>query len=313
VLRAEHQHHTLVQVLGCRRLIARETAVKPIYEKLIGRPDEGFIVKEIFGDACNCPWHCHSEVELVLVLQSRGYRIVGDDIRSLQAGDMVLLGPNLPHAYQYKDRLSARRPPAHCVLLQFEEQLWSGLLELPAMSPVRRLLARAANGLHVVDPARRRAAAMLLEMLKLRGPQRIAAFLAVLDTMAQPRSGHSIASPGFTAVLTPYEQARIGRICRFIDDNYHRPLRLGEAAKLAHMSEGAFSRFFRAHMGKTFPVFVNDLRVGRACRLLAETEMSITEIALNCGYRNLSNFNRQFLRRKRVSPCDFRRQMREPE
>ena len=76
------------------------------------------------------------------------------------------------------------------------------------------------------------------------------------------------------------------------------------------MSEGAFSRFFRTHIGKTFPAFVNDLRIGRACRLLAETEMNVTEIALLCGYRNLSNFNRQFLQLKKGSPSDFRRQMR---
>ena len=98
--------------------------MKPIYEKLIGYPDEGFIVKEIHGDACNCPWHCHAEVELVLVLQSQGYRIVGDNIRSLQPGDLVLLG-RIPHAYQHTDRLSSRPPAPTGVLLQFEERFWS--------------------------------------------------------------------------------------------------------------------------------------------------------------------------------------------
>ena len=148
--------------------------MKPLYEKLIGCPDEGFIVKEIHGDACNCPWHCHAELEMVLVLQSQGYRIVGDNIRSLQRGDLVLLGPNLPHAYQHTDRISARPRAAHCVLLQFEERLWSGVLELPAMDGVQRLLQRAVRGLHVMDPTRKQVVAMLGEMLKLRGPRRIA-------------------------------------------------------------------------------------------------------------------------------------------
>jgi AraC-like DNA-binding protein len=291
----------------------RETAVKPIYEKLIGCPDEGFVVKDIHGDACNCPWHCHAEIELVLTLQSQGYRIVGDDIRSLQRGDLVLLGPNLPHAYQHNDRRSRRLSSPHCVLLQFEERVWSNLLELPAMAPVRRLLRRAVNGLVVADPTRKQVATALREMLTFRGPRRIAAFLAVLDALAQSRSCKTIAGPGFTASLTSYEQARIGRICQFIDDNYHRPLRIGEVAKRAHMSEGAFSRFFRLHMGKTFPAMVNDLRIGRVCRLLAETEMSMTEISMSCGYRNISNFNRQFLRTKHMSPSAFRRRMRQAD
>ncbi len=283
--------------------------MKPIYEKLIGCPDEGFIVKQIEGEACNCSWQCHAEVELVLVLQSRGYRIVGDNIRSLQPGDLVLLGANLPHAYQHTDRLSAARSPPECILLQFEERLWSGVLELPAMDGVRRLLRRAAHGLHVMDPTRKQVVAMLAEMLELRGPRRIAVFLALLDALAQSRRCRTIASPGFTASPTSHEEQRIGRICQFIDENYHRRLRMAEVAKLIHMSEGALSRFFRGHMGKTFPAFLNDLRVGRACRLLAETEMNVTEVALSCGYRNISNFNRQFQRLKRVSPRQFRRQM----
>jgi AraC-like DNA-binding protein len=287
-------------------------AVKPLYEKLIGCPDEGFIVKEIRGDACNCPWHCHTELELVLVLQSQGYRIIGDNLRSLQRGDLVLLGPNLPHAYQHTDRLSARQRSPHCMLIQFEERYWSSLLDLPAMAAVRRLLQRATNGLEVQDPTRRQVAAMLTEMLELRGLPRIALFLKLLDALAQSRSCRAIASPAFTALLTSYEQERISRICQFIDENYHRPLRLQEVAKATHMSEGAFSRFFRAHMGKTFPAFVNDLRIGRACRLLAETEMNITEIALACGYRNISNFNRQFLQLRNIAPGDFRRHLHQP-
>ncbi len=283
--------------------------MKPIYEKLIGDPDEGFIVKEIHGEACNCPWHCHAEVELVLVLESQGYRIVGDNIRSLQSGDLVLLGANLPHAYQHTDRLAARPAAAHCVLLQFEERYWSALWKLPIFVPLRRLLGRAANGLLVREPTRRQVAGILGEMLDVSGVRRLATFLLLLDTLAQSRSCRTIASAGFTALVSSYEQERVGRICQFIFDNYHRPLRLAEVAKLSHMSEGAFSRFFRSHMGKTFPAFVNDLRVGRACRLLADTERDVTEIALACGYRNLSNFNRQFLRLKRSSPTKFRREM----
>jgi AraC-like DNA-binding protein len=160
-----------------------------------------------------------------------------------------------------------------------------------------------------MDPTRKQVVALLAEMLRLRGPRRIAVFLALLDALAQSRRCRTIASAGFTASPTSHEEQRIGRICQFIDENYHRRLRMAEVAKLIHMSEGALSRFFRGHMGKTFPAFLNDLRVGRACRLLAETEMNVTEVALSCGYRNISNFNRQFQRLNRVSPRQFRRQM----
>ncbi len=269
-------------------------------------------MKEIHGAACSCPWHCHVEFELILTLQSQGYRIVGDNLRSLQPGDMVLLGPNLPHAFQHTDRLPARSTPVRCVLLQFEGRLWANLFELPAMAAVGRLLRRASQGLQIAGATRKQVAAMLFEMLKLRGPQRIAVFLTALDVLARSRTCQAIASPGGAAALSLHEQERIGRVCQFIDENAHRPLRIGEAAKIAHMSEGAFSRFFRSHIGKTFPTFLNDLRIGRACRLLAETDMNVTEIALACGYQNMSNFNRQFLRIRGESPSEFRRRIRRP-
>jgi len=288
---------------------AGEADVKPIYEKLVGCPDDGVVVKEIHGEACNCPWQYPAEVELVVGRQSQGYRIVGDNIRSLQRGDLVLLGANLPHAYQHTDPRRASSQPPHSVLLQFAERDWIGLFELPAMAPIRRLLRRASQGLEIVDPTRKHVSAMLLDMLKLHGAGRIAAFIALLDALAQSRSCHPIASSSFRASPHGREQERVGRVCQFIDQNCHRPLNLGEVAKTVHLSEGAFSRFFRAHVGKTFPAFVNDLRIGRACRLLTETEMGVTEIALICGYQNLSNFNRQFLRLKGIPPGEFRRRM----
>ncbi len=101
----------------------------------------------------------------------------------------------------------------------------------------------------------------------------------------------------------------MSQVCEFIGQRLSQPIRLAEAARLAHLSDGAFSRFFRAHLRRTFPEFVNELRIGRACRLLAESDMSVTEISLACGYTNLSNFNRQFLRLKRRTPREFRRRM----
>lgn len=283
--------------------------MKPIFERLVNCPDEGFMLKEIHGEACNCSWHCHAEVELILVLRSQGYRIVGDSTHSLDRGDLVLLGPNLPHAYQHTDRFSASPQPAHCILVQFEEPVFAALFALPAMAPVRRMLARASNGLQFPKATRKQVAALLLEMLQCRGVKRIARFLGVLELLAQSRSAATIASSGFTARPTFHEQERVSRACQFIDENYHRPLRLAEVAKVAHMSEGAFGRFFRCHMGQRFPAFVNELRIGRACRLLAETDRPVTAIAQACGYSNLSNFNRQFLRLKGVSPVEFRRQL----
>jgi len=283
--------------------------MKPIFEKLTRSPDEGFALKEIWGEECNCPWHFHSEYELILAMETHGYRIVGDTVTSLGAGDLVLLGPNLPHVYQHDDPATGVGVKAHCILVQFEAKTWESLLQLPALTGIRGVMERAKLGLQFGGRPRARVATMLAEMIGLSGVRRIAAFWEILDTLAHCRNAKPIASPGFAPVLEHYGEERVNRVWEYINQRLDGTVNVPEVARLVHMSEGAFSRFFRAHIGKSFPSLVNELRIGRACRLLTETERSVTEIALACGYRNLSNFNRQFYRLKKTTPRAFRRRI----
>jgi len=280
--------------------------MKPIYEKLTQFPDEGFLFKEIRGGDCTCAWHVHPEYELILAVESAGHRIVGDNVSPLEPGDLVLIGPNLPHIYQHDSAPGGTVVEPRTLLIQFEEQYWSGVLQLPVLAPIRGLLQRAAVGLHFRGPARDRVAALMARMTAMSGARRIGAFLQVLEMLARCRAAQPLSSPGFAPNFSPSDEQRVNRVWQFINERLESELSVTEVARLIHMSEGAFSRFFRAHLGKSFPALVNDLRIGRACRLLAETEMNVTEIALACGYHNLSNFNRQFLRLKGTTPRAFR-------
>jgi AraC-like DNA-binding protein len=279
--------------------------MKPIYEKLVRFREDGIALKALRGKSLSCPWHFHSEYELILVQESSGYRIVGDNVAAIQPNDLVLIGPNLPHIYQYDRPFSGDNVTPRGILIQFEERWWSSLLELPALNGVRRLLHRAVLGLHVTGRTRDQAAALMTKMVGYRGLRRITAFLSLMEILARSRTCLPLSSPGFAVAPNPYDEKRVNRVWQFINEHLDQPLSLPAAARLLHMSDGAFSRFFRAHLGKTFPEFVNELRIGRACRLLAETQDAITQIALACGYRNLSNFNRQFARFKKCTPRAF--------
>ncbi|MCC6353057.1 MAG: helix-turn-helix domain-containing protein [Verrucomicrobiae bacterium] len=282
--------------------------MRPIFQKLTSSPEEGFAFKEIRGRGFDCPWHFHSECELILVQRSGGFRMLGDHLAALRPGDLVLVGSNLPHIYHNDEGAPGGSPPVRALLIQFEADcLGEGLMRLPALGHVRRLLGRAALGLEVRGATRDRVAAMMVEMGKIPGVPRIARFLEILDMLARSRESRTLASPGFAASGNPFDQDRMNRVCRFISERLERPIFLAEVARMVHLSEGAFSRFFRLHTGKTFPAFVNELRVGRACRLLSENEMNVTEVAFACGFENLSNFNRQFLRLKGSNPSEFRR------
>ena len=243
---------------------------------------------------------------MILVLQGHGYRIVGDNISRLSAGDLVFVGPGLPHIWQ-DEPVSGGRASVHFLLIQFEDKfLGDGLLRLPAMEPVRRLLHRATRGLHIVGKTHGKVTALMKHMAGPKGIDRVLQFLQILAALAGSEDCEPIASAGFAADTSLYDQKRMDRVFQFLDSKVGEPLRLSEAARIVNLSEGAFSRFFRLHTGKTFPEFVNELRIGRACTLLLEDDMNITEIAYECGFINLSNFNRQFLKLKGLSPREFR-------
>jgi AraC-like DNA-binding protein len=285
--------------------------VKPVFQRLTTECEEGFLFKEIRSAGFDCPWHAHPEYELILVLQGHGYRIVGDNFSRLTSGDLVLVGPGLPHIWQNAPSAPGREA-VHFLLIQFEDKcLGDGLLRIPTMEPLRRLLHHAVQGLHIVGKTRGKVAALMRQMADVKGMERVLLFLQILVALANSEECEPIASPGFGADSTLYDQERMDRVFQFLNSQAGRAVRLVEAARVIHLSEGAFSRFFRLHTGKTFPEFMNELRIGRACALLMEDNLNITEVAYECGFTNLSNFNRQFLRLKRVSPREFRLELQQ--
>ena len=287
--------------------------MKLIFEKLMDASEEAFTFKEIRRRRFSCPWHFHTENELILTLHCPGYRMVGDDLTDLEAGDLVLVGANLPHIWQHDDGDRRRRAPVHILIVQFNEDFLGGdFWKIPATHALRQLLKRASVGLQFAGKTRHRVARLMSDMRAAGGLRRLALFLTALEALATSSECRAIASPAYTTEPSPFGQERMERVLRFINERLDQTIRVREVARLAGLSEGAFSRFFRLHSGRTFPAFVNQLRVGRACRLLAENENKIIDISFACGFTNLSNFNRQFRRMKRITPREFRRHLSAP-
>lgn len=282
--------------------------MKPVFQRLTAQPEEGFAFKIVQGAGFDCPWHVHPEFELIHVLEANGYRIVGDKIAPLTGGDLVLVGPGLPHIWQHEP--TATCPRVHALLIQFEPDfLGEPFLRLPALGRVRHLLDRAARGLHITGPTHDAIAGLIAEMPRRRGLDRIVQLLRILGVLSESKDCQPLASASFATDSQPYDEERMNRAFQFLNAHVAEEVRLADVAREVSLSEGAFSRFFRIHAGKTFPEFLNELRIGRACRLLVEGDRLIAEVAYACGFTNLSNFNRQFRRLKGSSPREFREQL----
>jgi AraC-like DNA-binding protein len=251
-------------------------------------------------------WHFHPEIELTYIVRSRGRRFVGDSIEPYDDGDLVLLGPNLPHTWASDGGRAGRQEAVFC---QFSESfLGAEFLRAPEVAALRRLLDRSAHGLRFLGKTQKAVARRMDGLDRLQGLTRLAALLEVLDLLARSRDVRPLSSRQFLPALRTGDAGRIDRVCRMLNDRCTERITLAEAASAAHLSVPAFSRFFRRKTGRTLVAYLNELRTALACRELIETDRSISDIAFDSGFNNLSSFNRRFLRLKGMNPRDFRRQ-----
>lgn len=287
--------------------------MKPVFEHTPRAQWESFHCEVVRGDSYHAAWHFHPEYQITLVIRSSGHRLVGDHIAPLYAGDLVLVGSNLPHVWQQDESRNGSSDDAvHAIIIRFLETFaGKDFLQIPEMEPVLRLLRRSGRGLQVIGRTREIVAEKMQRLSGLDGLERIGGLLSILDTLARSRELKPIASPGFMPALDHSDQNRMRRVYNYINAHLTDSIDRARVAHEAHLSEGAFSRFFKLRTGKTLPQFVNELRIGRACQLLMEEDAKITEIALECGFPSLANFNRRFLEITGVSPRSYRRQFRE--
>ncbi len=283
--------------------------MKPFRESVEPAPESSFRCTRFKQQGFTYGWHFHPEIELTLILAGRGKRFVGDDIANFTAGDLCLLGPNLPHSWLSDAEPDGSFAPCESVVIQFlPDCLGNGLFDRPETRGIARLLQQAERGLCFAGEVRDRIDAVMRQLDTQPPFRRMIALLEALSVLSTATEVQPLSSVGFAPSVTASDQRRIDGVSRFILDHLTEPLRLEDAASVAHLSASAFSRFFRRATGKSFVRYVNELRVARACRLLTETEQSITAIAFESGFGNLANFNRRFREIKQLRPREFRRQ-----
>lgn len=297
--------------------------MKAVLEKTPRAQWESFHCEVVRGESYHAMWHFHPEYQLTLVLRSRGHRMVGDAITPLRPGDLVLVGSNLPHVWHQaaasggSSKLEARDSkrtdePVHAIIVRFLDTfLGAEFLGKPELEPVRQLLRRSARGLQVRGRTRDAVAERMQRLADSRGLARIIELLTILEMLADSRELQPVASAGFVPAVAHADQDRMQRVCRYIDAHLTEPIERDAVAAEAHLSPGAFSRFFRVRTGRTLPEYVNALRIGRACEHLAEGTLKVTDIAMDCGFRNLANFNRHFRALTKLSPREYRRRFLE--
>lgn len=262
-----------------------------------------YFAKPNFG----IPWHFHPEVEILLLTESSGLGFVGDSPESFGEGDLVVIGPNVPHIWREKGGEGYTRGAIVHLSVEFQEVVCN---EIPETKSIRDLVVRAQRGAVFEGETRDRAAAALLEMNELSGLEKLLSLLRVLTQLASSSEVRYL-SPGGLFPIIDGKTGKRGQHCyEYIMDHIDSPITLEDVASVAHMSPHSFCRYFKKATGKTLSGFVNEIRIGLACRYLLDTDMKIADICHHTGFQSLSYFNRRFRELLQCSPRQWRQQRR---
>lgn len=283
--------------------------MKAIEQRLPKDFDKSFIVFQEKGQFFPCPWHFHPEYEIVLVTKSHGRRMVGDHIGYFEEGDIVVMGPYLPHVWVSDTQYISGQTDhfAEAIVIQFEKNfMGTNFFDLPELTELRNVLNLTERGMVLRGKAKKRVSEILHSMPQMNGIQRFSALFSLFDILTTNTDYELLTNPGFVQNFQFCTSDRFKKISEYILSNFYEEIQLHDIAKIANMSITTFCNFFKAQYRMTFVEYLSTIRVGHACKLLAKKENNIIEIAYRCGYQNISNFNRQFKKIKTMTPSEYR-------
>ncbi|HMI03623.1 MAG TPA: AraC family transcriptional regulator [Pedobacter sp.] len=284
--------------------------MKPVEMRFAKDFDKSFVV---FRENCKhfpCPWHYHPEYELVLVTKSSGRRMVGDHIGYFDEGDLVIMGPTLPHVWVNDDKYinGQADSPADAIVIHFvDDFLGEGFFQIPEMESIKNFLELSHHGAVIKGEAKDKVSGIMKDMLNMNGIQRLASLISIFDIIASNSEYELLASPGFVRNSHLRCSDRFSKVTEYIMRNFNNEITLPEIASIANMAVTTFCNFFKEQYRITFIEYLNKVRIGYACKLLCENKQNIVEIAYESGFNNLANFNRQFKKLKNMTPSDYRR------
>ena len=281
--------------------------MQPDLELVAVRRDESFKVWSHGYPYRTVRWHFHPEYEIHLIVATTGKVFVGDHISNFVPGNLVMVGPNLPHNW-VSDVPEGETVERRNLVVQFGQEFVAHCMEsFPEWRQVEALLAASRRGVSFGAQTSAAIQPLFMELLNARGLRRIVLFMSMFEVLVSAQDTELLASPAYQTDPTGFAATRINHALSYIGKNLSSDLRESDLAQLAGQSVSAFSRYFRRHTGMPFVQYVNRMRINLACQMLMDDELSVTDICYKVGFNNLSNFNRQFLLAKGMSPSKFRR------
>ncbi|GAB3950388.1 AraC family transcriptional regulator [Spirosoma harenae] len=274
------------------------------FEKI--EPEAGSSFKVIHNtepETCRVYWHYHPEYEIVYIPSGNGKRRIGTNVSYYEAGELVFIGPNLPHlnfSYGIEGQYE------EIVVQMRDDFMGSDFLQRPELAFVKRLFERSNTGL-TFGVTTKQQVGPLLEQLPEQSPfERFLTLLQVLQRLANATDVELLHANGVRFDLNPKEQERINRVCHYVEQHYTEIIDMQRVADLASLTVPAFCRYFKRMTHLTFTDFVNEYRVNQARQLL-HSARTVADVGFTVGFNNLSHFNKTFRAVTGQTPSAYRK------
>jgi AraC-like DNA-binding protein len=278
----------------------------PNLEKVEANINHSFRINHLKVDSFPSLRHYHPEVEILLVVQGTGTRFVGDSVEPFVPGDLVMIGPNVPHEWCSDKNINAGMSEAIYILFN-TEILGSDFWNLPESKIILKIIQQSNRGIKLSGKTAKRIALIMKSIETSYGFSRITQLLTILEMIAFSNEFRYLASPVVQNTINERDSERLNKVYKYVIENIHNNISLENAAFIASLSKPAFCRYFRKRTKKTFVQFLNEIRIGQACRLLVNENQSIAEIGYTCGFSNISYFIRQFKSITGLTPLAYRK------
>ncbi|MGO9418532.1 AraC family transcriptional regulator [Roseiarcus sp.] len=288
---------------------ARTALADPDFELIVRDPATSFRWHRHDYPSALARWNYHPEYEIHLIAESSGKMFVGDHIGAFGPGNLLLVGPNLPHHW-VSDLNPGERITGRDVVLQFSSRFTEDARKVfPEFGNLLPVLEESRRGIEFFGDDARDCGELLLKMGDCHGLARIALFIALIERMVAAKARRVLASETYRPEAIGGADAQIGAVIEYMFANVH-DVRMSAAAAIVGMNESTFSRHFKKMTGANFVDCVRKIRIAKACTLLESDSLGVTEICFECGFQNISNFNRAFRREKGMTPREYRANVR---
>jgi AraC-like DNA-binding protein len=271
--------------------------MQPKLEKIPIHLSSSIAVKRETTPYMDYPWHYHPEFEIIYVEKSYGIRLMGNHIGNFNDGDLMFISSNLPHVWRNdKDFYKGNKDLfVDVYVIQFlEDALMRGFFNLPEFSQIKKLFKLGQQGVLIRGNDHKKISLLIKEVYNSSGIERLILFLKTLETIANTSEYELLSGIGFANSVTTEDTERINKVMSFLMDNYTQEFNLQEIADIVNLNKSSFCRYFKNRTHKTCSQFLNEIRIAHACKLLINSNMTISEICYEVGYNNISHFNRQF-------------------